>query len=486
MTKPDRDELMKLADELSDKLDQMPFVNPTNLLRRVETALRRLASSDSVVKDDQPNELDPPWSYVYRYHDGVFRMSGGREINGSKPMEAVGLYLASDVKRMVEERIRSALVEVPAVKGEPEPVAWPSDGSCARCGAVPRTASGLCNTCLDEDAERYENAPADAGMREALEFYADPNNWIDATWGCDTDNITPKAVPVLREEGRPCDCGDTARKALTAPGATTKSDGGNEQYLHEVADGSWGDPPLIRAAARDRLAAIAAKKSDGSVKCSGFGECAAVNADGVLCPDDTCDYDTGVRKPGPSDPSSTRSDVTALASLQGEDAVERVARIKSLLASFHRNSCYPEAMTGELNDVARAILATGLVPDEAAVRAEQQSDDAFDIEEMRRENADNVRTLDAIADYVGCPHDEELTVDHVRQHYMKPENLAQRQGIEDAGRITNAQAYSAEREQAVRADEREKCAAEVEHRNWPNVGDARRIAAAIRSNRREA
>lgn len=61
MTKPDRDELMKLADELSDKLDQMPFVNPTNLLRRVETALRRLASSDSVVKDDQPNELDPPW-----------------------------------------------------------------------------------------------------------------------------------------------------------------------------------------------------------------------------------------------------------------------------------------------------------------------------------------------------------------------------------------------------------------------------------------
>ena len=62
----------------------------------------------------------------------------------------------------------------------------------------------------------------------------------------------------------------------------------------------------------------------------------------------------------------------ATASLQGEDAVERVARIKSLLVSFHRNSCYPEAMTGELNDAAERILATGLVPDEAAVRADER------------------------------------------------------------------------------------------------------------------
>ncbi|QNQ41616.1 hypothetical protein [Brucella intermedia] len=45
----------------------------------------------------------------------------------------------------------------------------PSDGSCVRCGSVPRNASGLCNTCLDEDAERLENtrpAPADAGKVE--------------------------------------------------------------------------------------------------------------------------------------------------------------------------------------------------------------------------------------------------------------------------------------------------------------------------------
>lgn len=35
-----------------------------------------------------------------------------------------------------------------------EQLALPSDGTCHRCGAAPRTASGLCNTCLDEDAER--------------------------------------------------------------------------------------------------------------------------------------------------------------------------------------------------------------------------------------------------------------------------------------------------------------------------------------------
>lgn len=28
----------------------------------------------------------------------------------------------------------------------------PSDGTCVRCGAAPRNASGLCATCLDEDA----------------------------------------------------------------------------------------------------------------------------------------------------------------------------------------------------------------------------------------------------------------------------------------------------------------------------------------------
>jgi hypothetical protein len=36
-------------------------------------------------------------------------------------------------------------------------------------------------------------------------------------------------------------------------------------------------------------------------------------------------------------------------------------------------------------------------------------------------------------------------------------------------------------EEAIRAEERERCASEIERRNWPCVGDARRIAADLRS-----
>ncbi|WP_210268075.1 hypothetical protein [Brucella intermedia] len=46
---------------------------------------------------------------------------------------------------------------------------FPSDGSCVRCGSVPRNANGLCNTCLDEDAERLENTrPATAATDTGL------------------------------------------------------------------------------------------------------------------------------------------------------------------------------------------------------------------------------------------------------------------------------------------------------------------------------
>jgi len=33
------------------------------------------------------------------------------------------------------------------------------DGTCIRCGAAPRDSSGLCATCLDEDAERAGEIP---------------------------------------------------------------------------------------------------------------------------------------------------------------------------------------------------------------------------------------------------------------------------------------------------------------------------------------
>lgn len=32
--------------------------------------------------------------------------------------------------------------------------ALPDDGSCVRCGSAPRNHSGLCATCVDEDAVR--------------------------------------------------------------------------------------------------------------------------------------------------------------------------------------------------------------------------------------------------------------------------------------------------------------------------------------------
>ncbi len=40
------------------------------------------------------------------------------------------------------------------------------DGSCIRCGAAPRNASGLCATCVDEDAVRAGEIPDLAGVAE--------------------------------------------------------------------------------------------------------------------------------------------------------------------------------------------------------------------------------------------------------------------------------------------------------------------------------
>lgn len=59
----------------------------------------------------------------------------------------------------------------------------PSDGSCVRCGSVPRNASGLCNTCLDEDAARLDNtrpAPAarDTGLVTVMRRYRG-TDWPD-------------------------------------------------------------------------------------------------------------------------------------------------------------------------------------------------------------------------------------------------------------------------------------------------------------------
>ncbi|RWX70448.1 hypothetical protein EN780_03370 [Mesorhizobium sp. M4B.F.Ca.ET.089.01.1.1] len=56
-------------------------------------------------------------------------------------------------------------------------------------------------------------------MVKALKFYADAENWIDTpSWDGDPTCVTPKAIPVTKEEdgSRLCDCGDVARAALAS------------------------------------------------------------------------------------------------------------------------------------------------------------------------------------------------------------------------------------------------------------------------------
>ena len=60
---------------------------------------------------------------------------------------------------------------------------FPSDGSCIRCGSVPRNANGLCNTCLDEDAECLENTrpAAPVGGLETVGYQIKPkptDQWV--------------------------------------------------------------------------------------------------------------------------------------------------------------------------------------------------------------------------------------------------------------------------------------------------------------------
>ena len=267
MTNPVRDELVKIADEI----EAYGFECEGGLLKNCkpwQELKRRLASSEDGVKVREL-EWGPYPNPVFACDDVAvadITAFGGHKYQVQRDPNAAG-YIAflapqfgslfweskghatldaakAAAQRDYETRIRSALVEVPAVKGEPEPVAWPSDGSCVRCGAVPRTASGLCNTCLDEDAERYENAhPADAGMREALDQL---RKEADSAYCRFLDKMSSK--PCLGHEAkiRNGTFGVTeleahrnakellgfhrgiyhAIKALTAPGATTKSDGG--------------------------------------------------------------------------------------------------------------------------------------------------------------------------------------------------------------------------------------------------------------------
>lgn len=226
-----KDELVKLAGRLAAlptfKMETVVTVPGVACNERerdlIVTALRRLASSENAVK---VRELE--WSPhpaggeqalaaglgLYRVHrDGS---------NWYLVPDHMGEGGKAAAQADYEARIRSALVEVQAVKGEPEPVAWrwqqpgwnehwiynPEPGWLAEQRNIVKQPL-------------YTAPPADAGMREVLrEAYtagalAVHNEWLAAT---ERGEGPPRGEPDFSEAAS-----DYA--ALTAPGATTKSDG---------------------------------------------------------------------------------------------------------------------------------------------------------------------------------------------------------------------------------------------------------------------
>ncbi len=134
MTNPDRSELVKLADELiaqdyGNVRDADAMEEHFVLLAKAATALRRLASSNSGVKVRElvwsPHPAGGEQALaaglgLYRVHrDGS---------NWYLVPDHMGEGGKAAAQADYEARIRSALVEAPTVKGEPEPVAdWRDD-----------------------------------------------------------------------------------------------------------------------------------------------------------------------------------------------------------------------------------------------------------------------------------------------------------------------------------------------------------------------
>lgn len=75
------------------------------------------------------------------------------EIEAIGAMLGIGAPDAGEVPAAVQELLSEQSQALWQKTLDAERVA-PDDGSCIRCSAAPRNASGLCSTCLDEDAER--------------------------------------------------------------------------------------------------------------------------------------------------------------------------------------------------------------------------------------------------------------------------------------------------------------------------------------------
>lgn len=244
MTNPDREELVKLADKVRDwmpsRRNLLTFI--AHERRLIETALRRLASSDSGVK---VRELEWSGDGIAQCVFGFYDVSGMG--NGTYRVTKPNCHLIPTVFSDIdaakaaaqadyEARIKSALVEVPTVKGEPEPVARIAatlDGDLAIYAPghnviIARFARGGASGFRDGD-RLYTAPPADAGMREAYSALCLPRE------NQASDNLEGALYDIerLSAQGKPTDdiCIRTlkrllkqivrAEQALTAPGVTS-------------------------------------------------------------------------------------------------------------------------------------------------------------------------------------------------------------------------------------------------------------------------
>lgn len=263
MTNPDREELFT-PDELAVRLDEWANCLDRSQwdlrsdMRCAAIHLRRLASSDSGVKVRELDWHRHPDGETQRYEGvaaignnyAVFKAWWGLHHKWGWVGGDSGFFHTEEEAKAAcqadyEARIRSALVEVPAVKGEPEPVAWRDDPTsderwnagcdfamtqlCRALDVDPDTVNwdaatetvdgdvqsviwNILRARMGEDWDPDTAPPADAGMREACMRILPYLRWTISDESPGHHPTMPSAVAEFEA-------------ALTAPGATTKSDG---------------------------------------------------------------------------------------------------------------------------------------------------------------------------------------------------------------------------------------------------------------------
>lgn len=325
MTNPDHEELVKLADQLGAIAGRCSYEHDRETIIAATDALRRLASSDGGVKGE-PEPVAWPANLNPRTLDLVQRFA---------------LALAKKL-RLAEEKY-----------GHTD--GWSRDDWEAECRdhlyqhlekGDPRDVAAYCAFMWHHGWITYRPEitapPADAGMREAYSALCLP---------CESqasDNLEGALHDIerLSAQGKPTDdiCIRTlkralkqiarAEQALTAPGATTKSDGGAKA----------GSSPIL------------ANEEEQRARAHG------------MTPVGTIADASGCTEVGPSDPSSTRSENQIMNDDQIKHMVDRFLMWK-LPESFNPDAGisytrpnWPESWPGPVGtNLFDAVQATAMV-----------------------------------------------------------------------------------------------------------------------------